>query len=83
MKLPEQAEHLGSIVEESGGASSARGTIACVERAQGAGKRGRGVPAVPDTLLEAGAGPTLLTPAASHAQKPPEGTDWCRVGFGC
>ena len=41
------------------------------------------MPAVPDTLLEPGAGPTLLTPAASHAQKPPEGTDWCRVGFGC
>ena len=59
-------------LEGSSSTDSSRGSVACKATAKEAGQGGRVAPAVPDTLVETGAGITLLKESANHARRPPE-----------
>ena len=59
-------------LEGSSSTDSSRGSVACKATAKEAGQGGRVAPAEPDTLVETGAGITLLKESANHARRPPE-----------
>ena len=59
-------------LEGSSSTDSSHGSVACKAPAKEAGQGGRVAPAEPDTLVETGAGITLLKESANHARRPPE-----------